>query len=241
MKDAGVSAAGVGGAPPGNHNGGDLFDRLKAATASDWNAYVDHPFVRGLGDGTLPVESFRHYLAQDYLFLIQFARAYALAVFKGETLAEMRQAASGVSAILDEMSLHVRLCEGWGLTAAELETVPEARATVAYTRYVIDTGLRGDLLDLQVALAPCVVGYAEIGETLAARPGALDASNPYRDWIAEYAGEGYRDVARRSRAALDASAAVRLSEARFDRLVAIFRQATRLEADFWQMGLTRAD
>lgn len=236
-----MSAAGVGGAPQGNHNGGDLFDRLKVATASDWNAYVDHPFVRGLGDGTLPVGSFRHYLAQDYLFLIQFARAYALAVFKGETLAEMRQAALGVSAILDEMSLHVRLCEGWGLTAAELETVPEARATVAYTRYVLDTGLRGDLLDLQVALAPCVVGYAEIGETLAARPGALDASNPYRDWIAEYAGEGYRDVARRSRAALDASAAVRLSEARFDRLVAIFRQATRLEADFWQMGLTRAD
>jgi len=231
----------VSAAPPGNHNGGDLFDRLKAATASDWDAYVDHPFVRGLGDGTLPVESFRHYLAQDYLFLIQFARAYALAVFKGETLAEMRQAASGVSAILDEMSLHVRLCEGWGLTAAELETVPEARATVAYTRYVLDTGLRGDLLDLQVALAPCVVGYAEIGETLAARPGALDTSNPYRDWIAEYAGEGYREIARRSRAALDASAAVRLSEARFDRLVAIFRQATRLEADFWQMGLTRAD
>jgi thiaminase/transcriptional activator TenA len=236
-----VSDAGVSEVPLSNHNGGDLFDRLKAATSSDWDAYVDHPFVRGLGDGTLPVECFRHYLAQDYLFLIQFARAYALAVFKGETLAEMRQAASGVSAILDEMSLHVRLCEGWGLTAAELETVPEARATVAYTRYVIDTGLRGDLLDLQVALAPCVVGYAEIGATLAARPGALDPPNPYRDWIAEYAGEGYRDVARRSRAALDASAAVRLSEARFDRLAGIFRQATRLEADFWQMGLTRAD
>jgi thiaminase/transcriptional activator TenA len=224
-----------------DHNGGDLFDRLKAAAASDWADYVDHPFVRGIGDGTLPVESFRHYLAQDYLFLIQFARAYALAVFKGDTLVEMRQAASGVSAILDEMSLHVRLCAGWGLTAADLETVPEARATVAYTRYVLDTGLRGDLLDLQVALAPCVVGYAEIGTTLAARPGALDAGNPYRDWILEYAGEGYQDVARRSRASLDASAAVRMSEARFGRLAAIFRQATRLEADFWQMGLTRAD
>lgn len=221
--------------------GGDLFDRLKATCPDDWAAYVDHPFVRGLGDGTLPAASFRHYLAQDYLFLLQFARAYALGVVKSDTLAEMRSAASGVSAILDEMSLHVRICAGWGVTAADLETVPEARATVAYTRYVLDTGLRGDLLDLQVALAPCVVGYAEIGEALAARPGALDAANPYRDWIAEYAGEGYRDVARRSRAALDASAAVRLSEARFARLAAIFRQATRLEADFWQMGLTLAD
>lgn len=221
--------------------GGDLFDRLKATCPDDWAAYIDHPFVRGLGDGTLPAASFRHYLAQDYLFLLQFARAYALGVVKSDTLAEMRSAASGVSAILDEMSLHVRICAGWGVTAADLETVPEARATVAYTRYVLDTGLRGDLLDLQVALAPCVVGYAEIGAALAAQPGALDAANPYRDWIAEYAGEGYRDVARRSRAALDASAAVRLSEARFDRLAGIFRQATRLEADFWQMGLTLAD
>jgi thiaminase/transcriptional activator TenA len=220
--------------------GGDLFDRLRAASAADWALYVDHPFVCGLGDGTLPAESFRHYLAQDYLFLIQFARAYALAVFKSETLAEMRSASSGVSAILDEMGLHVRLCAGWGLTAAELEAVPEARATVAYTRYVLDTGLRGDLLDLQVALAPCVVGYAEIATALAARPGALDEGNPSRAWIIEYAGEAYQDVARRSRAALDASAAMRMSEARFARLAAIFRQATRLEADFWEMGLTRA-
>jgi thiaminase/transcriptional activator TenA len=218
-----------------------LFARLKAEAAEDWAAYVDHPFVRGLGDGTLPEACFRHYLVQDYLFLIQFARAYALAVYKADTLAEMRAAAAGVAAILDiEMDLHVRLCGRWGLAPDALEQAEEARATIAYTRFVLETGMKGDLLDLQVALAPCVIGYAEIGTALAARPGARDAANPYAEWISEYSGEVYQELAAKARAALDAAAAARLAEARLPKLARLFRQATRLEADFWQMGVSLA-
>ena len=121
-----------------------LFERLKAATPASWQAYTEHPFVAGLGDGTLPEAAFRHYLVQDYLFLMHFARAYALAVYKGTSLADMRAAAAGLSAILDvEMDLHVTISAGWGLSPADLETAPEARATMAYTRYVLETGLRG--------------------------------------------------------------------------------------------------
>ena len=68
----------------------DIFSRLKAAAADDWASYVDHDFVRQLGDGTLPEAAFRTYLVQDYLFLIQFARAYALATYKSRTLADMK-------------------------------------------------------------------------------------------------------------------------------------------------------
>ncbi|MEJ1159320.1 thiaminase II [Prosthecomicrobium sp. N25] len=216
----------------------DLFDRLRAARPDDWRAYVAHPFVEGLGSGTLPAAAFQSYLVQDYLFLVQFARAYALAVYKGRTLEDMRAAHAGLKAILDvEMDLHVRLCGRWGLSPRDLERTPEARATTAYTRYVLDTGLRGDLLDLHVALAPCVVGYAEIAAALAARPGALSESNPYREWIAEYAGEPYREVAVAARATLDRLAARAMTEARFEDLASIFGQASRLEADFWSQGL----
>ena len=62
-----------------------LFDRLKESCAKDWQKYTEHEFVRQLGAGTLPEAAFRHYLIQDYLFLIQFARAYALAVYKSDT------------------------------------------------------------------------------------------------------------------------------------------------------------
>ena len=216
-----------------------LFERLKRDCAPDWSAYVEHEFVRGLGDGTLPAASFRHYLVQDYLFLIEFARAYAIGVYKAPNLAEMRKAAAGVEAILAETSLHLRLCAGWGLDAAAIESTPEARATVAYTRFVQEAGLRGDLLDLVVALAPCVIGYAEIGTALAARQSAT--ANPYGDWIAEYAGEAYQELAAASRDQIDRLAGDYLTEARYPRLLQTFRHAVRLEADFWQMGLTLAD
>lgn len=215
----------------------DLFDRLRAARPDDWRAYVAHPFVDGLGDGTLPAAAFQSYLVQDYLFLIQFARAYALAVYKSRTLDEMRTALSGVKAILDtEMDLHIRLCAGWGLGPSELERAPEGRATIAYTRFVLDCGQRGDLLDLYVALAPCVVGYAEIAAALARRPGEVSESNPYRDWILEYSGPLYQEVARSARANLDRLARLALTEARFDDLAETFGRASRLEADFWSQG-----
>src|SRR6476659_4264240 len=158
----------------------NFFERLKTAASAEWRAYTGHPFTEGLADGSLPGAAFRHYLVQDYLFLIEFARAYALAVYKSPTLADMREAAPGISSILAiAMNLHVKLCAGWGQSASCLEQAAPASETLAYTRYVLDAGMRGDMLALKVALAPCVIGYAEIATRLATRPNALAATNPY--------------------------------------------------------------
>jgi len=218
----------------------DIFDRLKAAAVADWQSYVHHDFVRQMGAGTLPQAAFRTYLVQDYLFLIQFARAYALATYKSRALADMRSAQAGLAAILDEMDLHVRLCGRWGLSPGHIEATPEHQATVAYTRFVLDCGAAGDLLDLHVALAPCVIGYAEIGRNLA--PDGIDAlgDHPYREWIAEYAGDSYQAVAASARRHLDDLAARAMTERRFNELATSFGKASRLEADFWQMGLDAA-
>ncbi len=218
----------------------DTFERLRDAAAAEWSAYVDHEFVRRLGDGTLPEAAFRAYLVQDYLFLIQFARAYALAAYKSRTPADIRAAQTGLAAILDETELHVRLCARWGIDAQALNATSEHRATVAYTRFVLDCGAAGDLLDLHVALSPCVVGYAVIGRGLADQGTAALTDHPYGEWIADYAGEGYQAVATRARAHLDDLAARSLTEARWPDLVATFAAASRLEADFWQMGLDAA-
>ncbi len=219
-----------------------LFERLKAAAAEDWNAYVDHAFVRGLGDGSLPQAAFRRYLVQDYLFLIQFARAHALAAYKSRSLADMRAAKDGLAAIVDvEMNLHLRLCERWGLSAADVEATPEHAATVAYTRWVLDIGNSGDLLELQVALTPCTLGYADIGRRLAPRgAAALEAGHPYREWIGEYSGEAFQQLGRDTDAWLDDLGRRYAGEQRFAGLTAIFAKAARLEAGFWQMGLEAA-
>ncbi|KGE77604.1 thiaminase II [Halomonas salina] len=221
---------------------GRRFSDLTAACQADWRAYTEHDFVRALGAGTLEADAFRHYLQQDYLFLIHFARAYALAAYKSRDLDELRQAFDGLKTILDvELDLHRGFCRDWGISEDDLAALPEARATLAYTRFVLDAGSRGDLLDLRVALAPCLVGYSEIANWLQAQPFTVRGdANPYDAWIAMYQGDEFQRAMHAEIAWLDA----RLSEvtpARFDQLARLFRDATRLEIDFWQMGLDRAD
>lgn len=219
-----------------------LFERLRRDSAPEWRAYTEHAFVTGMADGTLPKECFQHYLVQDYLFLIQFARAHALAVYKSRNLAEMRGCLEGLKAILDtEMNLHLKLCAEWGLDADAIENTPEAMATIAYTRYVLEAGQAGDILDLFVALAPCMVGYSDIALRIIDLPNGNSDDNPYAVWIREYASVEYTEVAKGTVELLDSLAETSFTEARYPRLLELFRQATRLEADFWQMGVTLAD
>ena len=216
------------------------FDDLKTACETDWRAYIQHDFVAQLADATLPRDSFQHYLKQDYLFLIHFARAFALAAYKSRTLADLRQAHEGLKAIVDlELGLHVDYCREWGISEAELEALPEARATMAYTRYVLDTGHRGDLLDLHVALAPCVIGYGEVANRINQRSSTVrGADNPYDAWIAMYESAEFQDAMQTEQQWIDARLG-EVTSSRFEELVTVFRDATRLEIDFWAMGLER--
>ncbi|WP_148254473.1 thiaminase II [Aidingimonas lacisalsi] len=221
---------------------GYRFDDLKTACKDDWARYIEHDFVRQLGAGTLPADAFRHYLQQDYLFLIHFARAFALAMYKSRTLDELRQAYGELKAILDmELDLHIGYCREWGISEETLAALPEARATLAYTRYVLDTGNRGDLLDLHVAISPCLIGYGEIANWLNRQPFTVRGQdNPFAAWIAMYAGDDFQQAMGREHDWLDARLA-EVTPARFSELVNVFRHATRLEIDFWQMGLDQSD
>lgn len=218
---------------------GTTFPLWRAAAGKTWRAYTHHPFVEGMRDGSLPRDAFLCYLVQDYLFLFHFSRAWALAVTKAETLDEMRACATTVHALLDEeMRLHVETCAAEGIPEEDLFKAEEAPQNIAYTRYVLDAGLSGDFLDLMVALAPCVLGYGEIGNRLAA-----DATDSrYSDWIETYSGADYQRTCGDVGALVDAAVARRLGPApqdspRWPRLCARFQTATRLEVDFWGMGL----
>ena len=216
------------------------FDFLKERNAGDWRRYCEHRFVRELAEGTLPQAAFQHYLKQDYLFLIQFARAWGLAVYKSRDLDEIRQGLEALKAIVDvEMQLHVRYCADWGIDESELAGLEESRATLAYTRYVLDAGMSGDLLDLHVALAPCIIGYGEIANWILRQPFTKTAGNPYEAWIEMYAGEEYQALVGSELQWLNRRLS-QVDETRLERLSIVFRDATRLEADFWQMALDLA-
>ena len=219
---------------------GGLFRRLRGACADHWAAYTWHPFVQGLSEGTLPLPAFRRYLIQDYLFLIHFARAKALAVFKAESIEAMRDKTEAIRAILSETLMHLKYCEGWGIPEAEVRATPESAETVSYTRYVIDRGLAGDILDLEVALAPCTVGYGEVALRILEDPRRRLRDNPYQSWIDTYADPGYQAMVRAAAARIDALGESHGGTARFAILSATFAEAARLEARFWQQGLDAA-
>lgn len=220
---------------------GASFKRLRDAAGPVWRDYTHHAFVEGLRDGTLPRRAYLGYLKQDYVFLVHFSRAWALAVTKAETIDEMRACANTVQALIgEEMGLHVETCAAEGISEAELFATEEAAANLAYTRYVLDAGHSGDFVELLAALAPCVFGYGEIGTRLANAPG----ETPYGEWIATYSGEEYQRTCREIGGLFDAAVRRRMGETpetnlRWPRLVGRFATATRLEVGFWDMGLAQ--
>ena len=220
-------------------NYGVIFPIWREAAGPTWRAYTRHNFVQGLGDGSLPRPAFLHYLMQDYIFLIHFSRAWALAVTKAETVAEMRICAATVHALINqEIQLHVETCAEAGLSEATLIEAEEAPENLAYTRFVLDRGHAGDLLDLLATLAPCVMGYGEIGSRLVVQA----SGTPYRDWIESYASDDYQQVCEDVGALIDLVVARRmgadpLQNPRWADLCASFTKATALEVDFWQMAL----
>ncbi|WP_070963808.1 thiaminase II [Vibrio sonorensis] len=219
------------------------YQDLIEACQSDWQEYTEHTFVQQLALGTLPQESFLHYLKQDFLFLKQYARAYALAIYKARTLEDMRQALPSVQALVDtEIAHHVTYCAEWGLSESDLENEPEDFGTVAYTRYVLDAGMAGDLVDLYAALAPCSIGYAVIGKALLNSAETKLEGNPYRSWIELYGGEEFQTGVAQGAEHFDRLLKeIDINSQRGQILVEVFKTATRMEVAFWQQGINAGE
>lgn len=222
------------------HHSGSLWERLKAASSSDWDQYLRNEFIWHLADGSLDPRSYRYFVEQDYIYCINFARVYALAVYKSRTIDDMVKSLATMNAVLNkEVLLHRRMFEEWHLSDADIDVLPEAAANLAYTRYLIDVAMRGDVLDLHTALSVCVIGYGEVGTILVKHAKTKLDGNPFRSWIEQYAGDEYQAVARAALRHLDEIAQGLLTEARFAELVDIFGQTLRLDVAFWDMALHR--
>lgn len=99
-----------------------------------------------------------------------------------------------VAAIVHETENHIKTCATYGISREQLLAVPESVTNIAYTRYVLDTSAKGDLLDTRVVTAPCLIGYGVVGKRLVEATEGVDKSegNPYWTWVREYGGEWYQ-------------------------------------------------
>jgi thiaminase/transcriptional activator TenA len=215
---------------------GRYTDELRSLASGIWEAQHAHPFVQGIGDGTLDAERFRHFVRQDYVYLIEYARLLLLAGARAPRLAWMRRFAELAGSVLGrEMDLHREFAATWGISTEELEYERATPTTRAYTEFLLKTAALGDFAELVAALLPCMWGYAEVGRALAPRARIGDRENPYGAWIAMYASPDFAAQAGWCRALTDELAAG-LDETGRARMLEAFLQSSRHELAFWDMA-----
>ena len=200
-----------------------------------WNNYTQHNFVKQLAAGTLAPDSFRHYLIQDYLYLIHYTRVMALSVYKSDTLAQMRVGQAGINAMLDmEIGMYLDFCHHWGIALEEVENAPESAVTIAYSRYILDAAMSGSLAELYAAIAPCLMGYGEIGKSI--KKQGFIADNPYQLWIDVFSSDDFQAITAQNEAQINTLLAD-ASPAQADKFQRLFNTAARMEVNFWQQAL----
>ena len=211
-----------------------LTDKLRAAASAVWDAQHEHPFIRGIGDGSLDVERFKHWVRQDYVFLIDYARMLSLAAARAPGLDAMTRLAELAHATLTtEMSLHRAYAAELGISAEELERERPAPTCRAYTDFLVRTAATGSFPELVGALLPCMWGFSDVGLALAR--GAQPAENRYRAWIDMYASSAFEALSEWCRELLDrVGAGLPPSELRA--VEEAFVTSCRYEYLFWEMA-----
>lgn len=204
---------------------------LRAAADPLWQAQHDHPFVRGIGDGSLDPDRFRHFVRQDYLYLVDYGRVFALAAGRAPRLEVARRLVSLAHETFEtEMALHRELAAAWGIDADELERERPTPTTRAYTGFLLRTAALADFPIVAAALLPCMWGYSEVGVRLAG--GGAAEGGPYAAWVASYAADEFAELAAWCRGLVDELAAD-VSAATREAMREAFLEASRLELAFW--------
>jgi len=211
-----------------------LSELLRQKVAGIWEAQHQHPFVRGIGDGTLSLERFQFWLRQDYVFLGEYARLLALAAARSPDLETMTRFATLLKETVEtEMNLHRAYAAEFGISHEQLEREPTAPTTRGYTDFLLRVAATGDFAELVAALLPCMWAFSEIGRRLAMQ--AAPSEKRYARWIAMYSSREFAELAEWCRDLLD-SLAAGLPERDLQKLEAAFLTSSRYEWQFWEMA-----
>lgn len=193
---------------------------LWAANADLANRILAHGFVRGLRDGSLPVQNFKGYVAQDAYFLEAFARAYAFCLANSRSRDDLYGFAGLIAGVLQELKLHKSYADRWQV---DLTGVTPVEATRAYVDFLLETARRGNLGETIAAMTPCMRLYAYLGRTLAAN----NAAPLYSEWVKTYADPGFEALAVQLESLLD------LHAEDSETVRANYRRAMELELGFF--------
>lgn len=213
----------------------ELSDQLHNKARPIWEKTLNHPFILGIGDGSLPLNKFGFYMRQDYLFLIEYSRLLALAVSKASELTDMGKLAEFLHSTLNtEMELHRRFAEKFGISPRALAQTHPTPTTHAYTRHLLYVSYSGTIGEILAALLPCQWGYQEIGQSLAEKE-EPPRQPLYAQWIQMYISPEYGALTQEMISLFN-----RLSKGAGRRergcMKEIFLTSSRYEYLFWDMS-----
>lgn len=208
-----------------------IFNRIEPV----WNAYLEHPFVKGIGEGDLDEEKFKHYLKQDYVYLIEYSRIFAIGASKSKDLKSMTMFADLLHGTMNfEMDLHRKYAAKFGISNEELEATAPSATMTAYTSYMLNKAQIGGVENATAAVLACAWSYNFIGKKLAEWPGALE-HELYGNWVEMYSSEGFTKIANDCKDLLneltEGKPATELKE-----LEEIVVQTSYFEYMFWDMA-----
>ncbi|WP_270505941.1 thiaminase II [Paraclostridium sordellii] len=209
-----------------------LFDEAKDI----WESYLNHPFVREIGEGTLPKEKFKNYLIQDYLYLKEFSKVFAMGIVKSATIKEMKffnRAAKG--SMEDETAIHIDYMKKLDIPPVEAEKCELEMVSSSYTSYMQAVALTGGVKEIVMATLPCNWSYNYIGHYLYETYKDNLDTNYYKDWIKMYADSEFDELLKEW---LDYTNYLckNLSEDEMKKLTEIFIKSSLYELDFWNMA-----
>ena len=211
-------------------------ERLLKATEDIWAGYHDKPFVRGLKDGTLDVRKFRRYIIQDYWYLMDYTKVFAVGVAKSKSVEVMKLFAKYIQAILDgEVNVHNGYMADFGITQEELDRTPIAQDNRSYTAYMLSVAYKGGEAEVLTAIFSCAYSYEVIARRIVAEHPDAPNHPLYGRWVRGYITERYtgnnvilKDMLERLTADY--------TEAQLRELEEIFTACSRYEASFWDMA-----
>lgn len=215
---------------------GKTTERLLAATAEIWAGYHEHPFVKGLGDGSLDTDKFRYYLLEDYTYLADYARVFALGAVKARDPELMRHFAASVHNTLDgEMEIHRAYMKRLGISIEEADRHKPSLPNISYTSYMICIAYDGGAAEILAAILSCALSYEVIAKELLKKNPGADQHPFYGEWVQGYTSDAYHEDVERLVLLLEEETKD-MDEEKLQYLETVFVNCSRYEAGFWDMA-----
>lgn len=215
-----------------------LTERLFAENEALWKSYLRHPFIQGMKDGSLDLKAFKYYMIQDYFYLQEYAKVFAIGISKSRTMEDLSFLTGAISNITWETDhVHTKYMARIGISEEELAQTRSALTNLAYTSYMIAKAHEGDVLNAYIAVLSCSWSYAFIGRLVNEECPNLAESNLYGEWVQAYSSEEYQTMNEGLMKLVDQKCAG-LSEERMADLCGIFRICSEYEMKFWDMAYT---